>query len=97
MVNTAKIYNLDEKVYRKFPEENNCFFRALYDKDFPGYLQSLQTNMKKLVDSGEPGFSRVDLALYAASWTIDMHFPFGKRWDPKPSSKDYIPPEIENL
>ena len=91
---TAEIFELDEDIYRNFPEENNCFFRALYDKDFPGYLQFLQLNMTKWVDSGEPGFSRMDLALYAASWTIDQHMPFAKRWNPKPSSNDYIPPEI---
>jgi reductive dehalogenase len=92
----AEIYKLNKDIYRNFPEENNCFFRALYDEDFPGYLQFLKSNMTHWVDSGEPGFSRVDLALYAAAWTIDAHMPFTRRWDPKPSEKDYIPKEIIN-
>ncbi|MHA1899701.1 MAG: hypothetical protein ACTSW5_02310, partial [Promethearchaeota archaeon] len=91
---TAEIYKLDEEVYSRFPEENNCFMRALYDKDFPSYQQDLLTNMTKWVDSGEKGFSRLDLALYAASWTIDAHMPFAKKWFPKPSLKDYIPVEV---
>jgi len=91
---TAEIYNLDKTEYSRFPEENNCFMRALFDADFPFYKQDLMTNMTKLVDSGEIGFSRLDLALYAASWTVDAHMPFAKKWFPKPSSKDYIPAEV---
>lgn len=91
---TAEIYNLDTTKYSRFPEENNCFMRSIYDKDFPFYQQDLMTNMTKLVDSGEIGFSRLDLALYAASWTVDAHMPFAKKWFPKPSSKDYIPAEV---
>jgi len=78
----------------RFPEENNCFMRALHDMDFPFFQQDLLTNMKMLVDSGELGFSRLDLALYAASWTVDAHMPFAKKWFPKHSSKDYIPAEV---
>jgi len=91
---TSEIHNIDTALYSRFPEENNCFMRALYDTDFPSYGQGLMTNMTKLVDSGEKGFSRLDLALYAASWTIDAHMPFANKWFPKPSAKDYIPAEI---
>ncbi|MHA1475796.1 MAG: 4Fe-4S dicluster domain-containing protein [Promethearchaeota archaeon] len=91
---TAEIYNLDTSKYSRFPEENNCFMRALHDMDFPFFQQDLLTNMKMLVDSGELGFSRLDLALYAASWTVDAHMPFAKKWFPKHSSKDYIPAEV---
>ncbi|MHA1560878.1 MAG: 4Fe-4S dicluster domain-containing protein [Promethearchaeota archaeon] len=91
---TSEIHNIDTALYSRFPEENNCFMRALYDTDFPSYGQGLKTNMTKLVDSGEKGFSRLDLALYAASWTVDAHMPFANKWFPKPSAKDYIPAEI---
>ncbi len=90
----AKLYDLNEEKYRQFPEENNCFFRALYDKDFSEYNRGLRTNMTKLVDSGEPGFSRVDLALYAAVWTVDRHFPFAQEWNPKHAVNEYIPKEV---
>ncbi|MCP4762691.1 MAG: reductive dehalogenase [archaeon] len=93
---TAELFNLDPKKYSRFKHENNCFLRALYDKDFPSYQQDLTTNMTKLVDSGEKGFSRVDLALYAASWTVDKHMPFSTKWFPKPSINEYIPVEIVN-
>jgi reductive dehalogenase len=91
---TAELYNLDEEAYTRFPEENNCFLRSIYDSDFPFYLQDLLTNMVALVDSGEKGYSRYDLALYAASWTIDRHMPFAAKWFPKPSTHDYIPIDI---
>ena len=94
MKRCAEIYRVDPQIYSRFPEENNCFLRALYDTQFPSFGLDLLTNMVKLVDSGEEGFSRVDLALYAASWTIDSHMPFASKWDPKPSSNDYIPIEI---
>ncbi|MHA1561227.1 MAG: 4Fe-4S dicluster domain-containing protein [Promethearchaeota archaeon] len=94
---TAEIYNLDTSKYSRFPEENNCFMRALHDMDFPFFQQDLLTNMKMLVDSGELGFSRLDLALYAASWTVDAHMPFAKKWFPKHSSKDYDEISKEDL
>ncbi len=90
----AELYELDPTRYQRFRHEYNCFLRALYDRDFPAYGQGLLTNMVKWVDSGEKGFSRMDLALYAASWTIDSHMPFAAKWFPKPSAKDYIPIEI---
>ncbi|MHA1519785.1 MAG: 4Fe-4S dicluster domain-containing protein [Promethearchaeota archaeon] len=96
MKRCAEIYRVDPEKYSQFPEENNCFLRALYDTQFPSFGLDLLTNMVKLVDSGEEGFSRVDLALYAASWTIDAHMPFASKWNPKPSTKDYIPVEIVN-
>ena len=86
---TAEIHNIDRAVYTRFPEENNCFMRPLYDITFPFYGQGLMTNMTKLVDSGEKGFSRLDLALYAASWTVDAHMPFANKWFPKPSARLY--------
>ncbi|UYP47862.1 Epoxyqueuosine reductase [Candidatus Lokiarchaeum ossiferum] len=91
---TAEIFELDTDQYQRFPEENNCFLRALYDKEFPSYQKDLLTNMVELVDSGEKGYRRLDLALYAASWTIDQHMPFAAKWFPKPSSNDYIPIDI---
>jgi len=90
----AELYSLDDETYTRFPEENNCFLRSIYDTEFPSYQQDLLTNMVKLVDSGEAGYSRLDLALYAASWTIDRHMPFAAKWFPKPSANDYIPLEI---
>ena len=94
MKRCAELYRVDPETYSRFPEENNCFLRALYDTKFSSFGLDLLTNMVKLVDSGEEGFSRVDLALYAASWTIDTHMPFASKWDPKPSFNDYIPVEI---
>ncbi|WP_457557263.1 reductive dehalogenase [Candidatus Harpocratesius sp.] len=90
----ADLYELNPSKYQRFPEENNCFMRALYDLEFPSFGLDLVSNMTKLVDSGEPGYSRLDLALYAASWTIDQHMPFASKWNPKPSNIDYIPKEI---
>lgn len=90
----ADLYQLDPDKYKRFPEEYNCFLRALYDRSFPSFNKDLKTNMTSLVDSGQSGYSRLDLALYAASWTIDQHMPFASKWFPKPSDVDYIPKEV---
>jgi reductive dehalogenase len=92
----AKIHELKEKEYTRFNDKNHCILRSVFDPEFEFYQKSLSTNMVNLVDSGEPGFSRLDLALYSAAWTLNRHFRFASRWDIKPSPNDFMPPEIRN-
>jgi len=90
----AEIFQLDREKYSRFPEENNCFNRSCWDTEFPFYKNDLLTNMADWVDSGEKGFRRLDLALYAASWTVNQHMPFAFLWHPGHYPDDYIPTEV---
>ncbi len=95
MKTAADLYNLKKEQYERFPEQRHCIYRSLYDPEFIHYHKTLRTNMKKWVDSGEKGFRRVDLALAAASWTINKHMPFATEWDPEHSPQDYIPLDVK--
>ncbi|MHA1729347.1 MAG: reductive dehalogenase [Promethearchaeota archaeon] len=96
----AKIYGLDKQQYKKFTEKDNCIIKAIIDPDFPYYHQYFKTNMTKFLDSNESGYSRVDLALYSASWTVNSLFRFAKKWNPKTEkqtpSADFMPEEVRN-
>ncbi len=93
---SAKIYGLREEEYTRFNEKNHAIFRSYTDPDYTYYQQGLQTNMIPLVKSGEKGYTRLDLALYSAAWTLKRRFRFAGRWDIKPSPNDFMPPEIRN-
>lgn len=96
MKKASEIYRVKEEIYTRFPEQNHCIYRSLYDPQFQHYHKTLRTGMKDWVDSGEKGFSRFDLALAAASWTINKHMPFAYDPSPEHSPQDYIPQEIKN-
>jgi len=90
-ISAADLYGLKIDEYNRFPEQNHCIYRSLYDPNFKYYHQTIRTGMEDWVDSGESGFSRVELAYAAAAWTINKHMPFA--YDPKPefSPQDYFP------
>ncbi|MHA1646762.1 MAG: reductive dehalogenase [Promethearchaeota archaeon] len=92
---TAEIYKLDSKKYQRFPEQRTSLNRSIFDPNYEFYDQDLQTNMKKLVETGELGYNRVDLALYAAAWTVNEKFFYACNWDPANSSTDFITKEIK--
>jgi reductive dehalogenase len=96
MKQASEIYEIQEDHYNRFPEQNHCIYRSLYDKKFKLYHKTLRSKMKELVDSGKEGYSRADLALAAASWTINKHMPFAYKKVAKHSPQDYIPREIKN-
>nr|WPM93796.1 reductive dehalogenase [uncultured prokaryote] len=91
----SQLYELEENVYKRFAEHNHCIYRSLYDPQFQHYHKTLRTGMTRLVDSGKKGYSRVDLALAAASWTVNKHMPFAYEKRPTHSPQDYIPLEIK--
>ncbi|TFG18629.1 MAG: 4Fe-4S dicluster domain-containing protein [Promethearchaeota archaeon] len=95
MKSSSEIYNIKDDEYHRFSEQNHCIYRSLYDPEFQYYLKTLRTGMKDLVDSGREGFSRVELALAAAAWTINKHMPFAYDPTPEHSPQDYIPLEIK--
>ena len=95
MKKASEIYDLRED-YERFPEQDHCIYRSLYDPEFQHYHRTLRTGMSDLVDSGRAGFSRVDLALAAASWTVNKHMPFAYENFPDHSPQDYIPEVIRN-
>jgi reductive dehalogenase len=87
----SEFYKLKQALYERFPEQDHCIYRSLYDPDFQHFHKTLRTGMEDLVDSGKKGYSRVDLALAAASWTINKHMPFAYKKVAKHSPQDYIP------
>ncbi len=95
MKKASTIYQIKEEDYERFPEQNHCIYRSLYDPEFQHYHKTLRTGMEDLVDSGKEGYSRVDLALAAASWTINKHMPFAYQKVAKHSPQDYIPLQIK--
>ena len=91
---SAKIYQLDENKYKRFPEHMNCLFRTRLDPTYAYYQQNIRTNMKKHLESGADGYSRFDLALNVAAWTVDMHMPFAFEWNPKLTEHEHMPLEL---
>lgn len=95
MKNASDIYEIRQEEYERFPEQNHCIYRSLYDPEFQHYHKTLRTGMTDLVNSDKGGFSRIDLALAAASWTINKHMPFAYEHFPEHSPQDYIPKEVK--
>ena len=91
---SEKVYGLDKNVYKRFPEHMNCLFRSRLDPTFEYYQQTIRTNMKKHLASGEDGYSRFDLALNVAAWTVDMHMPFAFEWFPKLDAHEHMPLDL---
>ncbi|MHA1109891.1 MAG: 4Fe-4S dicluster domain-containing protein [Promethearchaeota archaeon] len=91
---SERVYELDKETYKRFPEHMNCLFRSRLDPTFEYYQQTIRTNMKKHLASGEDGYSRFDLALNVAAWTVDMHMPFAFEWDPKLDLHEHMPLEL---
>jgi epoxyqueuosine reductase len=91
---SAKIYNLDESTYKRFPEHLNCLFRSQLDPTYEYYQKTIRTNMIKHLASGADGYSRFDLALNVACWSIDMHMPFAFEWDPLLTENEHMPLEL---
>lgn len=96
MNKASEIYDLKREEYKKFPENNHCIYRSLYDPSFQHYHKTLRTGMARLVDSKQKGFDRFDLALAAASWTVNKHMPFAYEHCPEHSPQDYIPLDVKN-
>ncbi|MBD3255112.1 MAG: 4Fe-4S dicluster domain-containing protein [Candidatus Lokiarchaeota archaeon] len=94
MRKASEIYELKKKNYQRFPEQNHCIYRSLYDPEFKHYHKTLRTGMTSLVDSNKEGFERKDLALAAASWTINKHMSFAFEHFPEHNPQDYIPEEV---
>lgn len=93
---SAKIYQLNEKEYKRFPEHRNCLFRSRLDPTYVYYQQNIRTNMKKHLASRADGYSRFDLALNVACWTVDMHMPFAFEWNPDLDEHEHMPLELLN-
>lgn len=91
MERASNIYNLKKGFYKRFPEQNHCIYRSLCDPEFQHYRKTIRTGMDDLVDSNKEGYSRVDLALAAASWTLEKHMPFAYKKEVMHSPQDYIP------
>lgn len=95
MTRASDLYEMKKEEYERFPEQNHCIYRSLYDKDFVHFHKTLRTGMTDLVDSNKEGFSRADLALAAAAWTVNKHMPFAYEDFPPHSPQDYIPKDVK--
>lgn len=96
MKTAAELYHLDKNLYNRFSKKNHCLSRALIDPKFPYYHKHTLTNMTKRLNSGEDGYSRIDVAFSSASWTVANHLHFATEWYPKPMKTNDIPMEVRN-
>ena len=90
------LYQMQRDRYQRFPEQQHCIYRSLYDPNFQHFHKTLRTGMVAKTQSNEPGFDHVDLALAGASWTINKHMPFAYEWNPPPSPQDYFPLDLQS-
>jgi len=64
-------YTVDESKYKRFDERNTVFSRIRWDKTCIGYGRSMEERMLEILAQKKHGYSRVDYALYSASWTLN--------------------------
>ena len=77
------MYEIDDRVYKRFKQKNNMLFRRLWDKSLSTYNQMIDTNLEKHIESKKNGYSRIDFALVAAGWTVYEKFPHAFTWERK--------------
>ncbi len=56
--------------YEPFDERNIIFSRALRDSTCTCYGHRIEERIRDILKEGKSGYSRVDLALYEAAWTV---------------------------
>ncbi|MFQ6080436.1 MAG: reductive dehalogenase [Candidatus Bathyarchaeia archaeon] len=74
-------YVIDESRYKRFDERNTVFSRVRWDKTCIGYGRSIEERMLEILAQRKPGYSRVDYALYSASWTVNETYKGAFSWE----------------
>jgi reductive dehalogenase len=73
-------YQVDPEKYSRFHQKNICFARAGWDESFKSYGKSIGQNAPAKVRREIPGYSRIEYAMQAASWTVYDTFPGAFSW-----------------
>jgi len=73
-------YTVDESKYKRFDERNTVFSRAIWDKTCISYGRSEEKRKLEIISQGKPGYSRLDYALQAASWTVNHTYKGAFSW-----------------
>ncbi len=63
------MYTVD-KNYNQFDQRNIIFSRSVWDETCTCYTHRIEERVGNILKEGKPGYSRVDLAFQAASWTV---------------------------
>ena len=74
-------YTVDDTRYKRFDERNTIFSRVVWDKTCIGYGRFTEERMLERLAQRKPGYSRLDYALHAASWTVDETYKGAFSWE----------------
>ena len=74
------MYTVDED-YRQFDQRNIIFARAALDPACPCYGHTIEEGIEDIIKEGKPGYTRVDVALTAAGWTLYNTYPGAFSWE----------------
>lgn len=77
----APPYAIDPSVLDRFDERNIVFSRRTWDVDAAFYGLAVHENAAQRIDSGEPGYSRLEFARLRASWTVSERFQGAYSWE----------------
>jgi reductive dehalogenase len=67
-------YVLDKKQYRQFTEKKTIFARVRNDPEFRDYQTGIYANHEDIIKLNKQGYSRIELALATAAWTVHDNF-----------------------
>ncbi len=74
-------YKIDEKVYKRFPEENQMFSRYLWDKTLKTYKNDFAKRLLEDLKEEKEGYTQFNYAFLKASWTVCNRFSFAFSWE----------------
>ncbi len=83
-----KPYVIDSQIYRPFDERNTVFSRVLNDPSFKNYRVGIRSHLDVIFSANRHGYSRIDEALIAASWTIYNSFRGAFAWEKLTATSD---------
>lgn len=82
-------YSIDESVYRRFDRKNTMLSRPKWDHSLSTYGKWISTNVSKMIESGKPGFGRIEFSMSDASWTVHDRFSYAFTWIGEESSQGW--------
>lgn len=75
------MYTVDEEQYQQFDQRNIIFSRVVSDPACPCYGHTIEEKIEDIIKEGKPGYTRVDVALYEAAWTVYNTYAGAFAWD----------------
>jgi reductive dehalogenase len=71
----ADPYTVDRSAYRRFHQENICFSRANWDKDFVAHRRGIYDLAESKMERGLRGYTREDYAAMSSAWSVHDTLP----------------------